>query len=70
MLTTQVADAAVRAVNSLTKSPATGIPLQFALSTGDATDNCQYTGLPAPATTCTTCRPRRRRGGRTRARSA
>jgi metallophosphoesterase (TIGR03767 family) len=42
MLTAQVGDAMVRAVNAVKSAPVTGIPLQFAIETGDNSDNCQY----------------------------
>ncbi len=42
MLTAHVAEAMVRAVNSLTGAPVTGHPLDFTISTGDNSDNTQY----------------------------
>ncbi len=42
MLTAQVADAMVQAVNSQKKGPATGMRFSFAIQTGDNSDNCQY----------------------------
>jgi metallophosphoesterase (TIGR03767 family) len=42
MLSAQVADAMVRAINAVTKAPVTGLPLLFAIETGDNSDNCQY----------------------------
>ncbi|MEH3033246.1 MAG: TIGR03767 family metallophosphoesterase [Aeromicrobium erythreum] len=42
MLTTQVADAMVQAVNRVGRGPVTGEPLAFAIQTGDNTDNCQH----------------------------
>ena len=42
MLTAQVADAMVRAVNDVHVGPVMGGPLAFALQTGDNADNAQY----------------------------
>ena len=41
MLTTQVADAMVRAINRAKVGPVTRAPLGFAIQTGDNSDNCQ-----------------------------
>lgn len=41
ILTTQVADAMVRAINQIRKGPVTGKSLAFAIQTGDNADNCQ-----------------------------
>ena len=42
MLSAQVADAMVQAVNAQKKGPATGTPFSFAIQTGDNSDNCQF----------------------------
>jgi metallophosphoesterase (TIGR03767 family) len=42
MLSAQVGDAMVQAVNAITSAPVTGLPLQFAIETGDNSDNCQF----------------------------
>jgi metallophosphoesterase (TIGR03767 family) len=47
LFTYQVADAMVRAVRRLERSPVSGAPLDFAIVTGDATDNCQVNELRA-----------------------
>ncbi len=41
MLTAQVAEAMVRAINSVKTGPVSGRPLDFAIQTGDNSDNCQ-----------------------------
>ncbi|MGH3457140.1 TIGR03767 family metallophosphoesterase [Aeromicrobium sp.] len=41
ILTTQVGDAMVRAINQIGKGPVTGAPLSFAIQTGDNADNAQ-----------------------------
>lgn len=41
MLTAQVAEAMVRAINSVTTGPVSRRPLDFAIQTGDNSDNCQ-----------------------------
>ncbi|MDX6742969.1 TIGR03767 family metallophosphoesterase [Actinocorallia sp. A-T 12471] len=42
VLTTQVAEAMVRAVNKLGRGPALGAKLAFTINTGDAADNAQF----------------------------
>jgi metallophosphoesterase (TIGR03767 family) len=42
MLSAQVGDAMVRAINTVKSGPVTGLPLLFAIETGDNSDNCQY----------------------------
>jgi metallophosphoesterase (TIGR03767 family) len=41
MLSVQVADAMVRAIEQVGRGPVTGAPLAFTMSTGDNVDNCQ-----------------------------
>ncbi|MCW2751657.1 MAG: family metallophosphoesterase [Aeromicrobium sp.] len=41
MLTLQVAESMVRAINGVTSAPITSAPLDFAIQTGDNSDNCQ-----------------------------
>jgi metallophosphoesterase (TIGR03767 family) len=45
MLTAQVAEAMVQAINALPGAPVTGRPLDFTVSTGDNADNIQYNEL-------------------------
>ncbi len=42
MLSAHVGDAMVRAINAARTGPVTGLPLLFAIETGDNSDNCQY----------------------------
>jgi metallophosphoesterase (TIGR03767 family) len=42
MLTAQVMDAMVRAVNDIATGPVTELPLAFMIETGDNSDNCQF----------------------------
>ncbi|MBW8484061.1 TIGR03767 family metallophosphoesterase [Actinomadura parmotrematis] len=45
ILTTQVAEAMVQAINKVGRGPATDLPLAFTINTGDAADNVQYNEL-------------------------
>jgi metallophosphoesterase (TIGR03767 family) len=45
MLTTQVAEAMVRALNAVHHAPVTGLPLAMTITTGDNVDNTQYNEL-------------------------
>jgi metallophosphoesterase (TIGR03767 family) len=45
ILSTQVGDAMVSQLRQVRRGPATGQPLQFAVVTGDNTDNCQHNEL-------------------------
>lgn len=42
MLSAQVSDAMVRAVNELNRTPVLRLPVSFVIETGDNADNCQY----------------------------
>jgi metallophosphoesterase (TIGR03767 family) len=42
MLTAQVSDSMVRAVNNLNHTPALNLKVSFVIETGDNSDNCQY----------------------------
>ena len=44
-MSAQVSDAMVRSVNRVRRGPATGLPLAFAIATGDNTDNLQFNEL-------------------------
>jgi metallophosphoesterase (TIGR03767 family) len=45
MLTAQVAESMVRAINEVHSGPVTGLPLAFTISTGDNVDNTQHNEL-------------------------
>jgi metallophosphoesterase (TIGR03767 family) len=45
LLSTQVGDAMVRQLRRVQRGPSTGRPIQFAVVTGDNTDNCQHNEL-------------------------
>ena len=45
LFTYQVAEAMVQAVRAIASTPVSGAPLDFAVVTGDATDNCQLNEL-------------------------
>jgi metallophosphoesterase (TIGR03767 family) len=47
LFTYQVAEAMVRAVRQIRSAPLSGAPIDFAVVTGDATDNCQLNELRA-----------------------
>jgi metallophosphoesterase (TIGR03767 family) len=47
LFTYQVAEAMVRAVRQIRSAPVSGAPVDFAVVTGDATDNCQHNELRA-----------------------
>jgi len=47
LFTYQVAEAMVRAVRQVRSAPVSGAPVDFAVVTGDATDNCQHNELRA-----------------------
>jgi metallophosphoesterase (TIGR03767 family) len=47
LFTYQVAEAMVRAVRQIRSAPVSGAPVDFAMVTGDATDNCQHNELRA-----------------------
>ncbi|HCB06332.1 MAG TPA: TIGR03767 family metallophosphoesterase, partial [Nocardioides bacterium] len=45
MLSTQVAEATIRAMRRVGRGPVTGLPLAFSITTGDNVDNTQYNEL-------------------------
>lgn len=53
VLTAQVSDALVRAVNRVGRGPVTGIPLAFTIATGDNVDNAQFNELRWVSTSST-----------------
>ena len=53
MLTTQVAEATVRAMRRVGRGPVTGLPLSFTVTTGDNVDNTQYNDSAGRSTSLT-----------------